>query len=347
MSKRAVSNPYVSILKLIASIFIIFGHVKLPGVFGNVVECLFRFTVPTFFAISGYYSFRTEPGRLLKRAKKLLKIFLISSLFYLIWVVIEQNYLDPAGMKERLSSLLSIKNLAKLLFLDFYPLAPHLWFLTAEIKIYLGLYVYLTFTKDRFDYRPLYLAALSAFFVFIALGVNAETMKQNIDPYITRTSLFYGFPMFMLGLFLRNYQDVITANFRLTRKKLYLAMACGFLLAVIELLGVGKTELPLGHLATVTSLMLLVTVFPDFDSAVTQKLSRYSGIFETMSLVIYILHPLLIYSTSTFAIFSPIVQKSWLYPLLICLCSVLLALLYALLLKAFQKSQKGNNATYR
>ena len=61
---KPARNGIVSAYKLIAACAVVFIHFPFPGAFGKWVDCLARFAVPLFFAISGYYAYRVDAGRL-------------------------------------------------------------------------------------------------------------------------------------------------------------------------------------------------------------------------------------------------------------------------------------------
>lgn len=337
--KKTVKNPYISIAKLIAAICLTFTHIKFPGIPGNLIDGAARFGVPFFFAISGYFSYKTTSVRLVKRLKRLIFILLISDIIYLGWDLFINCCIARHGVTEYVSSLVSIKQFALFLFADNRSghSTFHLWYLTAQIKIYLIYYLYLRFINDRSSYKPLYYAAFSSLLLNLGLGLFSIIAGINTDPIITRNWLFMGFPVFTYGLFIHNYENELVNGFNLNKFKLFVLILAGFILSFLELLGVGKTELALGMIFVVGSLVLWITNFmPTLsEKALLSKLSTAN--LDTISLIIYIIHPLFFYIANSFPVFQPVIQNGWLFPLFVLACSVITGVLYCLIIRAAKK----------
>ena len=54
-------------LKGISCVFVVFLHCRFPGVIGNLIIYAFRFPVPIFFMITGYYSYEKDRTWIFKR----------------------------------------------------------------------------------------------------------------------------------------------------------------------------------------------------------------------------------------------------------------------------------------
>lgn len=335
---RSVRNPYISLMKLAASCALVCVHIKFPGVPGYIIECIGRFGVPFFFAISGFFFFKTDSAKLLKRLKKLITILIIADIIYLGWGIFSQCLMGEQSVKEYLSGLISIKQLASFIFLDMRTghYSYHLWYITAQIKVYAALFVFLTFTNNSYSYKRLYSGAFAAFLFFIAFGINALAVDFKVDPSLTRNSLFYGFPMFMAGLFLREYKDQIIERFHLTKWKLLSLILAGFALSLLEFFGFGKSEMPLGMLVSVSAMILLLTGFPVNESVSQSKWAVYIGDLETMSLVVYLIHPLVFYIANFYPVFRPVHQQGWLFPLFILFASILISIVFCLTRRAWR-----------
>lgn len=72
-------------LKGISCIFVIFLHCRFPGMVGDIIIYACRFPVPIFFMISGYYCYAKESTRIKRRAFGILKMLLLTELFYGLW----------------------------------------------------------------------------------------------------------------------------------------------------------------------------------------------------------------------------------------------------------------------
>lgn len=56
-------NPNLDFAKAIACMGVVIMHCSFPGVFGKFALYLFKFAVPLFFMVSGYFLFRPELDR--------------------------------------------------------------------------------------------------------------------------------------------------------------------------------------------------------------------------------------------------------------------------------------------
>lgn len=87
-------NNAINILKGIACILVVWMHCEFPGVFGDYVQCIGRFSVPFFFAVSGYFCFYEDRMRLREKIPgkiiHILKITLWSTFIYLLWAFVKR-----------------------------------------------------------------------------------------------------------------------------------------------------------------------------------------------------------------------------------------------------------------
>lgn len=329
-------------MKLAASCLLVLVHVTFPGKYGYLVECIGRFGVPFFFAVSGYYSYKTTSDRYPKRIKKLFSVLLITDIIYICWGIFSNVVLSGGSLREYLTSLMPLNHIARFFFLDNRTdhMTFHMWYITAEIKVYIALFVYQIFTNNCHNYKPLYLTAASAFMFFIIFGINGLASGQKFDISITRNSLFYAFPLVMSGVFQRQYEKNYFTRFRLTRPRLLLIIVFGMLATFLECFGIGRSEMALGMLPVVWSTILLLTGFPIPDTALTNRLSDHIRDIETMSLIVYIIHPLAHYICSSFDIPEKLSISYRFYPLMVLFISLGASIIYCLTRKLFYVRQK-------
>ena len=336
--KKSVKNPYISLMKLAASCLVVLAHITFSGNLGYLMESsIVRIAVPFFCAISGYYSYNTNANRFPKRIKKLFFVLLFTVVFYLFCLAWSNNALPGHGFREYLASLISIEQAARYILLDDMSgyWSFHMWYISAEIKVYAALLIYETFTDNRHNYKPLYLMAASAFMFFIAFGINSVASGQYYSVSMTRNSLFYVFPMFMLGVFLHQYEKIIIERFRLTKFRLMLVIIAGFMISLLECYGIGKSELPLGMLPVVSALILLLTGFPIPDTALTDRLTVHIQDLETMSLIVYIVHSAVNLFCLKLYNYGKLDVSRQIYPLVVLAVSVGTAILCCLIRRSF------------
>ena len=72
-------NRTFDLFKWAAALFVLLLHVPFPGDVGGTVRMFARWAVPFFFMVSGYFTYgavqREDAGRLVRRIRRLLRIF--------------------------------------------------------------------------------------------------------------------------------------------------------------------------------------------------------------------------------------------------------------------------------
>lgn len=79
-----MKNISLYTLEGIACMFVIFIHCKFPEPVGDLVDTIARFAVPIFFIVSGFFNYSASKEKLKTRVFKLLRIFIFSSIIYII-----------------------------------------------------------------------------------------------------------------------------------------------------------------------------------------------------------------------------------------------------------------------
>lgn len=327
-------NQSMEICKLIASIFVVFIHVRFPGNLGGIMDCLARFAVPLFFGISGYFSFRAKTGKLGKRIVHILELNVAASLLYIAWRWLVTAYYGGSVTDCFSSVIPGGESLVQWLLVSANPFAGHLWYLTAIGVCYGILWLYVRFFGEKpVDYRPLYIVSVCLFTVHFIMGEMAKAVDAEVLFLLYRNALLFGLPMFTLGIFLREYQERIFANFRLTSGKLVTLIAAGIVLSLLQWKGTGIGEMPLGTLVEVMALMLLLATHPKgTSSAIAQVVISMLG---RMSTTVYIVHLLLIEAYEMFLMEKGIsalgTAEGYLRPLIVVFLSLAAAILWEFL----------------
>lgn len=288
-------NQSLDLCKLIASFLVVFAHVLLPDNIAFLPFPLISFAVPTFFAISGYFSFQAPAHKIAKRFLYVLKLNLIAILLEFISGCFRSWYLSGSLLPYLQTVPQMLIQLRDAFFTNEHPLRIHLWYLIALLEIYGILYLYTRFQgKGPFRYQPLYIVAVCLYAINLAFSIFAICVDFYVDPALYYNMLFYGLPMFCIGLFLRQYQDQILENFALTEKKLILLILGGILCVYGEWYGGGQydADIYIGALAIMVPLMLLCISHP----VLIDPSSRLAGIFAHLDYYytgVYILHILM------------------------------------------------------
>ena len=73
--------------------------------------------------------------------------------------------------------------------------------------VYLLMILYRALKKSikTLDNTPLYIISVCAFLFQVAFGLKAVGVKMEMSNLIYRNSLFFGLPMFSLGMFIHEY----------------------------------------------------------------------------------------------------------------------------------------------
>lgn len=313
-SLKSARNLSLECCKLIAACFVVFLHIPLPGQFGQWVVCLSRFAVPLFFAVSGWFSFGAAPEKLKKRFGHILLLELLGDLLYVSWRVVSGWYWGESLYWCLRYQLPDIPALKLWLFWNVDPFAGHLWYLSATCLCYLVLWAYTR--RGRKDYRPLYLTGLILLLGCFAMGEFSRFTGIRVDYRVSRSGLFTGLPIFLLGLFLREHRQKLTAwGFPL--------LAGGVLLSILEWKRFGVYDLYTGSVLTAASVLLLTARYP----AVPRRLTGAASGFGSVSTVVYLLHLLLLDVSAQF--FQTTLDRLgelglWLQPLLVLAASLVL-----------------------
>lgn len=283
-------NQAVECGRLIGSFLIIFAHLNMGDVFGKITESLAGVVVPYFFALSGYFAYQAGSKKIWKRTVSLLKLNLYASLLYLVWNAGFNAYIYGDNGWQWIAERFTAYNLSMIFIIGENPIQFHLWYLTTSAITHMILWVYVRWKEsEKIDYKPLYIVSVCLYSTHILLG-SMEMAARGADKVLLyRNVLFYGIPMITLGIFLREYQSKIISVYGLTKRRLIAIIGVGMLLSIIQSVGTGNVDMPVGAFLEVIALVLLLTSMP-----VKQGQSRFAQIaasrFGTLSVYIYVTH---------------------------------------------------------
>lgn len=279
-------NQTFECFKLLASVFVVFIHVKFPGTMGEAMTCLARFAVPLFFTVSGYYSFQTGPDRLARRMVRLLTLNALGIVLYFVWYGFAMVYLGT-GLPEMLWP--RTYHVVRWLLMGVDPYWGHLWFLPSLALGYGILWGYTRFWGDaRVDYRPVYTVSALLLLLMPACFEFFPAAQVSVPKFAFRNGLFFALPFLCLGIFLREYRDRILRAFCLTGKKLVWIILGAMAFSLLEWHGIGGCEIYLGTMIAVPAMVLLGSLRPTLTRS-----PLASGILSRLGAVstgVYLLH---------------------------------------------------------
>ena len=287
MADAAVKNRNytLELCRLVAAVFVVFLHVPFPGETGGLIVCLSRFAVPMFFAISGYYSYRTKPGKLLRRAGRIWLLELVGIGLTLGWKCVQGHSEGVRIVDSLLWRIPDKTEWIRWATFQVDPFAGHLWYLSAAAVCYVLLAGYVRIFGRR-NYRPLYWLSASLLAVFFALSELSDFTGFRVDYTVYRSAWFFGLPMFSMGLLLRQLREGFTPEAKRTALLPLLLTVLGFGLSIVEWKLLGGWDLYLGTVVAAAGLLLLTAARPN----VPHWLEGFAGCCGTLSTGIYLIH---------------------------------------------------------
>ena len=307
-------------LKGISCICVVFLHCRFPGIVGDLIIYAFRFPVPVFFMITGYYSYGKESAWIRKKALGILKMLLLTELFYGGWSVCTV-LLDNGSLSYYLSTLEGLQHPFRTIMCGTLFNAT-LWYL------YAAFWTYVIFcligkrrrTSWRYVLIPVLLCGqISGRFYW----QNHYDINQAI--YWFRSTFLFGLPMTLLGSLLAEKAQWIKEKCSLPQA--FLIVVLGGVIMVVEYVVSGQYMD--FHLSTVfisVGLFVMAMTFPAAKPGRAFSVVTYIG--RRLSMWIYLLH---MWCSSVLA---RLVEKiageyeglfRWLKPILVCLFAGLMA----------------------
>ena len=282
--RTARRNLTLELCKLIAACFVVFIHVPFPAPAGEWVLCLARFAVPMFFAISGWYSYGAAPNKLLHRMVRVLALELVGIAISLLFRAISAVYTGWDPIQALLSALPGREAMKLWLLLSDDPFSGHLWYLSASAFSYGILWLYTRSGCRKWGYIPLYVLGAILLAAHFAMGELCRYTGLRVLFKIPRSGFFFGLPMFLMGMFLRQYRDRLLRKGNTPALVLLLVLGTGMSLAEWKFFGV--YDLYMGLLISVPAVLLLTGRHP----GVPRGLEKAAALCGSISTGIYLIH---------------------------------------------------------
>ncbi len=171
-------NLGIDVLRLIASLMVVFIHMGFPGHLGQAIILVSRIAVPCFFIISGYF-FNSAKFNLGKTTRKLLIIALIGHVLYAVKCIV----LAP----NNFATTFSFENLALFIVFNHSSWAEHMWYLGAIIYTY----IIIALAEKLKFVKILYFAVPVLLIINLVLGeFSGLIFGQPLPAYLSRNFLF-------------------------------------------------------------------------------------------------------------------------------------------------------------
>ena len=244
---------------------------------------IYRLAVPLFFAISGYFNYRTDTEKAAAGAitfiRRSLRYLLVGFAFYIVFDFI-MCYVDGNGVGYYFTTLFYEDPLFEFFFLN-RPITysgAQLWFLIALFVVSLVHYALLKFGKEKW-YRYIVPATL---LIQLFFGGYMRLFQDTDMPIrFTRNAWFMGLPFFGMGYLLAQH------DFHKKRwyKWLYLLLGTIFFLLQIPEHDIVQTEV---YASTVPATAFLLLFFTGLPSPKAEFYYKWFG--KSLSFYVYILH---------------------------------------------------------
>ncbi len=283
-------NNCLNFIKGIACFGIVYMHTSYDCMASSVVVCAFRFAVPIFFMISGYFAFyenrKTVFNKAKKRCKHIALLFLWAFFINELWRVVIGPLIQNSeiNINKWLGELFTINSLKNLVL--FSQLGWILWFLVALVECYLILMIINHFNI----YKCFYIIATILIVLHILLRGYIQyfsIIPEETNIIWFRNVWFMGFPFFMMGNLIHRREKNIKN--KIPNTVLVIILFVGVLISFVERYFV----------ALEVSWGVLITVFAIFVFAIQNSKRKIipliAWIGENCSMQIYI-YQIIVYS---------------------------------------------------
>lgn len=313
-------NLNLDIAKGIACIGVVILHSPFPGIIGSLISYLFKFTVPLFFMISGYFLYKSpmkseEKIKVLKtKIMKTLKLLIVAELLYFIFNMI----LVFLGFEEFSDFALSWYDIIINIFTGTY-FNGTLWFIYALLYSYI---LILLLEKLKINYSNK--RCIIVMFGILIFHIISRVVINHFDIYeewglvrLYRSALLYGLPFVLIGYYIKQNN----VKLELFPIKTVILFGLGYFVSVLQYL---ITRISIDQdFGSIFSAIILFIFFSSYKEIKSCKIFAFIG--KNLSLYVYILHLAII--TVINLIFESGVML-WINPLI----SVLITLLVAFII---------------
>ncbi len=313
---RLKKNITINSVKAIACIFVVLIHCCFPGALGEYTAALARFAVPFFVLVTGFYSYNSDSGVCIVKAKMGLKKTSVLTAACLVISAILNSIAAKVGggALDWLIPNLTLKNAAKLILfnrLSFVNWA--IWYLLALTYVYLIYIFLLKWNLLRIAYKLA--PALLIFNIIIQEALH-------LPWYVAGNFLFTVLPFFLIGRWISE-KEVSPS-----RKLVYCVLIGSTGMVFLEQFMFGKSALYIGTIGA--SLSIFILARDDVLSGRTW--ARYvGGCGENYSMPIYLCHCGIIQIFNALTEEGYVVLSPYIAPLAIIVASIVLSTPYVLI----------------
>lgn len=285
-------NTTMDIFKALACIGVVLIHITFPDPIGPMVRGLGRFSVPLFFAVSGFYlssSEQLDSGAIARKLKHIAQLIVLSELGYLVFSYIFNQLYIPKKLDYFIEHYFSTGWVERFAITNAPPVYAHLWFMYALFMIYL---LILLFIKRKRTLRilsilaPAGLVCIALFQEFSSLHLLRGSIPlpgASITTYWAHTIIFRALPFFLIGFCFREYNHILQKI--PAPKVLLLVLIVLFEAASMwEAITFSVSQFYVGNMLAFLCILLLCIKYPQMHC----KPLEYIG--SRLSTLVYIIH---------------------------------------------------------
>lgn len=308
-------NIGLDILKIIVAFLVICIHAPFENEFGKDLKAISRCAVPIFFMITGFfYTSKMNNVKSNKQILKLLKLCIISNIFYIIFQIVMFS-IDGKEYSSLFKGICNKQTIKNLILYNESPVYFHLWYLNALLYVL----IIVKFVNKYNIVKYMYYISPILLILDLIYGKYSLLLLHREIPYIQiRNYLFVGIPYFYIGNFISQY---IYSRLKEKNNKVYMLFIILFMITtIIERRALTSLNLNATREHYISSTFLAIALFLYFllynSKRKCTKFEKLVGkIGREYSTLIYILHPVVIEILSRLSINSNLYQKG--YPIVI------------------------------
>lgn len=283
-------------------------HCPFPGIVGKFISYFFKFAVPIFFMISGYFLYDDNREKIQQKLpKKIIHIFKLltfSELFYgFYYLVFNKGSIEYNGIIDIISKLFTG---------TFFN--GTLWFLYSLLWSYILLLI--------INKKNLYNMSFKLAPIVLILHIIIRILIKQHEWYnvmIFRNALVYGLPFVLIGMYIKQNQEIIKR--KITDSQCLIGMIIGEVIVVLEYL-LTKTSIDIYVGTIITSYFIFLFAIKN-PNKYFFKIFKYIG--DKLSMLIYIIHMLVIEMLAKIAICLSVYNDvffKWFQPIIAVLASI-------------------------
>lgn len=278
---------------MIAAFFVVMIHNSSSFMYADI-NCLYRFAVPVFFVISGYF-YCVPKEKKKSRIKKIFILTIVTNIAFLLYQMVIS--LKDTGIADYFANTFTVEKMLKFVLLNDSPFGAHLWFLSALLYCMIIDYFFSEFMMKR---KKLCVALIVVLLLCdLVFGKYSMVLfNREFDVAFIRNFIFVGIPYFYIG---KLFKSVDVNAIKLNNASLIILAVLFCVTTYLE-----KHMLMYFNLDTAREQYLSTTLFTlvVFVLALKNPLENpgrllgyvaYSG--KKYSLAIYIVHPVLVFAS--------------------------------------------------